>query len=163
MPRGWKKRSRSATVTQLVEPAPEGLTASEQNHLVLIQGVISRQAGNSFLIKGWALTIAVALDGFAIGRSSWQIAALGIAPVAIFAWLDAYYFRQERLFRCLYNAVIASDARVHPFSMNTEIFKSDGPARWQTTLKSLPFTVLYSAILAGGLVIIGVLACTRGH
>jgi hypothetical protein len=146
-----------------IEPMGDGLTSSEQSHLALVQGIISRQAGNSFLIKGWALTIAVALDGFAIGRSSWQIAALGVAPVLIFAWLDAYYFRQERLFRCLYDAIIASDRRVKSFSMTTDIFRQDRATQWRANLKSIPYTVLYSAILAGAFVIIGVLASGSGH
>lgn len=133
------------------------LTGAQQAHLSLIQGIISRQAGNSFLIKGWVLTVAVAVFGFAIDRSNWQIAALGFGPVIVFGWLDAFFFRQERLFRCLYEAVVSSDARVVPFSMNTTPFQNDS-TRWRATIKSLPYAVLYTSILVSGLVIVGVLA-----
>src|SRR3954470_10499895 len=118
------------------------MSEDQRAHLAFVQGVITRQAGNSFLIKGWALTVAVALYGFSIGRQSWPLALLALAPILIFAWLDAYFFRQERLFRCLYDAIVADDDRVNPFSMNAKIFERNKSARWVTTVKSLPFVVL---------------------
>lgn len=129
------------------------MTEDQRAHLAFIQGVITRQAGNSFLVKGWALTIAVALYGFSIGRSSWPLTLLALVPILIFAWLDAYFFRQERLYRCLYEAVINGDKRVPPFSMNAKIFERDQPARWSTTLRSVPFVVLYAALLAASVVV----------
>jgi hypothetical protein len=33
----------------------------KEKHLELIQAVISRMAGNSFLLKGWSVTLAAAL------------------------------------------------------------------------------------------------------
>jgi len=137
------------------------LTEEQQTHLGFIQGVISRQAGNSFLIKGWVLTITVALAGFAISQHNWKIATLGLGPLLIFAWLDAYYFRQERLFRCLYNAVVQCDNRVGPFSMSTKIFESDDAALWRNTVRSVPYAVLYTALLVSELLIVAILAYTE--
>ncbi|HVT64286.1 MAG TPA: hypothetical protein VHD81_03970 [Mycobacteriales bacterium] len=129
------------------------MTEDQRAHLSLIQGVVTRQAGNAFLVKGWALTVSVALYGFSIGRRSWPLALLALLPALVFAWLDAYFFRQERLFRCLYEAVVAGDPRVPPFSMNARIFARNESALWSTTLRSMPFVVLYSAVLIAGVVV----------
>jgi hypothetical protein len=137
------------------------LTEAQQTHLGFIQGIISRQAGNSFLIKGWVLTVTAAVAGFAISQRNWKIAALGLGPLFIFAWLDAYYFRQERLFRCLYNAVVRSDGRIDPFSMDTRIFKSEDNISWWSIVRSPPFAVLYTALLLSELLIIIILAYTE--
>src|SRR5690242_10126113 len=74
-------------------------------HLEFIQAVISRLATNSFLMKGWALTVSGALFGFAASHLSWPIAAVGMLPVVSFWYLDTYFLRQERLYRLLYSAV----------------------------------------------------------
>jgi hypothetical protein len=75
----------------------------------LIQEVIKRMANNSFLIKGWYITITSASllvtradlnSHFAIPL--WVVL---IAPV-LFWFMDAYYLGQEALFRKLYQWVI---------------------------------------------------------
>jgi hypothetical protein len=75
----------------------------------LIQDVIKRLASNSFLIKGWYITVTSASmlisrsnlkDHFAI--SLWVVL---IAPI-LFWLLDAYFLAQELLFRKLYQWVI---------------------------------------------------------
>ena len=74
-------------------------------HLEFIQAVIPRLANNSFLMKGWALTVAGLIFGFAVDQGSWRIAAAALLPVAGLFWgLDAYFLRQERLSRKLYDA-----------------------------------------------------------
>jgi hypothetical protein len=60
---------------------------------------------DSFLMKGWALTVAGAFYGFAVKGTAWQVAAIGLMPVVVFWGLDAYFLRQERLFRGLYDQV----------------------------------------------------------
>src|SRR6266511_2455864 len=82
---------------------------AQVKHLEFIQAVIGRLANNSFLMKGWALTVAGLIFGFTSKRGSWRIAAAAFLPVAAFWGLDAYFLRQERLFRRLYDAVRRSD------------------------------------------------------
>lgn len=69
----------------------------------LIQSVIRRMAYNSFLIKGWTLTLVVAVlllqEGGAAG-------ALAFLPLIGFWVLDAWFLRQERLYRRLYEWVV---------------------------------------------------------
>jgi hypothetical protein len=86
-------------------------------HLELIQSVVTRLAGNSFLIKGWAVTLTGAFLGFGVNREDAGLAAVAFVPVVFFCGLDAYYLWCERLFRELYRRVQAYDAEVAPFYM----------------------------------------------
>jgi hypothetical protein len=128
-------------------------------HLEFIQGVISRQAGNSFLIKGWSVTISGAIYGFAINGINWKLALFGLAPALIFWCLDGYYLWQERLFRCLYHDVSISPD-VPRFSMSTEAYKKN--ERWLSAIRRYTVWPLYLSIIAGGIVT-AVLAASQQH
>lgn len=80
--------------------------------LDLIQSVINRMANNSFLIKGWAMTLMSALIAFGkdsiLGNMNNSYYLIMIIGVLIPFWiLDAYYLRQERIFIRIYNQAIA--------------------------------------------------------
>lgn len=81
-------------------------------HLEFIQGVITRMAYNSFLIKGWTITIVSTITLVYLIRVEYleniNIFTLFILPsIAItgFALLDAYYLYLERNYREFYNYV----------------------------------------------------------
>src|SRR5215831_11819226 len=75
-------------------------------HLQLIQAVITRLAQNSFAYKGWAITLVAAIFALAVKEvRSPYLLIVALLPTIAFWGLDAYYLRQERLFRALYNAV----------------------------------------------------------
>jgi len=85
--------------------------------LDLIQSVINRMANNSFLIKGWAMTLMSALIAFGkdsiLGNMNNSYYLIMIIGVLIPFWiLDAYYLRQERIFIRIYNQAIA-DPKAH--------------------------------------------------
>jgi hypothetical protein len=104
------------------------MTAEEKQlkHLEMIQGVINRLAGNSFQMKGWSITLIAALMALAAHEANERYAAVALLPALCFWGLDAYYLRQERLFRKLYDAVrlntpVGKPPAVIPsLSMNTE-------------------------------------------
>ena len=76
-------------------------------HLEMIQGVVSRMAQNSFLIKGWGMAIIAAALIF-ISRLEAQSPYLILSfliPVLGFWFLDGYFLSQERAFRGVYNKV----------------------------------------------------------
>ena len=125
-------------------------------HLEFIQAVITRLANNSFLMKGWALTVAGAFYGFAVKGTSWEVAATGLMPVLVFWGLDAYFLRQERLFRGLYDQVRRRNARVEPFAMNAAAYAS-GVASWRRTLVSRTLAPFYGAVFIVGIVLIAIL------
>lgn len=89
-----------------------------------IQSTISRMAANSFSLKGWNVTIVAAIVALSFKESDWRIYVSALFLNIVFWVLDAYYLRQEKLFRMLYNKVskIKDDNKVD-FSMHTSEFK----------------------------------------
>ncbi|HDZ61154.1 MAG TPA: hypothetical protein ENH46_05600 [Candidatus Pacearchaeota archaeon] len=90
-------------------------------HLGYIQNVINRMSHNSFLIKGWSITFISLLFILAINSSSYFLLVLSLLPLFCFWSLDAYYLRQEKLFRKLYDAVRQEKVN-DSFSMDTKPF-----------------------------------------
>ena len=74
-------------------------------HLKLIQVVVDRMSRNSFSIKAGALTLVAGLLAVAFGINHWMVAAIGMIPIAILWGLDAFFIRQERIFRQLYDTI----------------------------------------------------------
>lgn len=109
-----------------------------QKHLEFIQQTISRLAGNSFVVKGWSVTIVAALLALSASKSQQEYQLIAFLPALCFWGLDAYYLRQERLFRALYDVVRHPDSPVDPYSMNTSVVAEDVPG----TIRSLFATVV---------------------
>ena len=89
-------------------------------HLEMLQQVITRMASNSFLIKGWSITLISALLAFAAKDKIHIMAWVALLPCLAFWMLDAYFLRQERLFRKLYDHYrLERPATPSDFGMNT--------------------------------------------
>ena len=139
-------------------------------HMDLIQGVISRLSSNSFLIKGWALTLTGVFLGFAVNSADWKLAAVSALPTVTFWGLDTYFLRSERLFRGLYERVRSLDDEVPPFFMaaTREDFVrrlSTGPDKglansWWLTLWRPTLLFYYGVILVVAILISVILATT---
>ena len=79
---------------------------NKRKHLEFIQRVINRMAGNLFFLRGWTITLIVALLAlFVKGTNSNYIIYFLLVLVLVFWILDGYFLSQERLFRALYNHV----------------------------------------------------------
>jgi hypothetical protein len=96
---------------------------SQIKHLEFIHSTINRLANNSFLIRGWSITLAGALVGISITGGQPSLAAASLIPTIGFWLLDFFYLRQERLFRELYNEVAQMEQGVPPFSMNVAPYR----------------------------------------
>lgn len=110
-----------------------------QKHLEFIQGVIERHAHTSFVLKGWSITLVAAVFLLtARGTEPTLAVVAGLLPVFSFWGLDAYYLRQERMYRALYDHV-RKGAKMAPdlngrFSLDAKPFRSAVPGRWRTLL-----------------------------
>ncbi|MEU2371653.1 hypothetical protein ACPCC5_23080 [Streptomyces pseudogriseolus] len=93
-------------------------------HLEFLQAVITRLNNTAFLIKGWAMTLTAGIIGLAASQGDLKICGAGLVPVSTFWLLDAYFLRQERMYRCLYDAVRHPESSVERFSMNATSYKS---------------------------------------
>ena len=128
--------------------APSPLTDDQRKHLDFIQAVITRMSSSSSTVKGWALTVTLAAFGFAANQANPFIAVLGIVTVAFFGSLDAYYLRQERLFRFLFDD--ARRGHVEVYSMAKDIYRSQSTF-WKS-LRSGSVAGFYLPLAAFGVV-----------
>jgi hypothetical protein len=73
----------------------------------MIQSCITRMAQNSFYVKGWAFTLVTALFALTIDKENGNT-IYGIAILIMISfWIhDAYYLKQERIYRFKYEWVI---------------------------------------------------------
>ena len=81
-----------------------------EKHLEFIQHIITRMANNSFLLKGWSLTISTAIVGLASKSEGIAGDYFMLFPIILFWYLDSYYLSQERAFRKLYEKAITEQA-----------------------------------------------------
>ena len=92
-------------------------------HLEFIQSVIARLAGNSFWLKGWSVTLVAAIFAIATRDSTTYLLLVAVLPVVAFWGLDAFYVGQERIFRKLYEDVVAK--KVCVMSMDTTKYEKN--------------------------------------
>ena len=128
-------------------------------HLKMVQAVITRMAGNSFCIKGWSVTLVAALFALAVANTSPCFVYLAYFPTFMFWALDAYFLRQERLFRKLYEHVRASEEAAVDFSMNTQSFAKDVADTWSVAF-SHTLLLFHGTITVTVVVVMVVLICT---
>jgi len=75
----------------------------------LIQGCINRMAQNSFLIKGWALTIVtVVLALMEKNIDPIYLCLVMFIPLLSFWYLDAFFLKTEKKYRKMYDWVIGA-------------------------------------------------------
>lgn len=117
-------------------------------HLELIQDVVERHARTSFVLKGWSVTLVAAVFLLAIRGAEPAVAmAAGLLPAITFWGLDAYYLRQERMYRALYDHVRKAQQDPNDrFSLDARSFKRAVPG-WLGTLRAPAVIWFHSAVL----------------
>ena len=116
---------------------------NKRKHLEFIQGVINRMARNSFLLKGWTITLVAALFAFFLKGGSQCYVFVAFFPVAVFWILDGYFLSQERLFRALYDHVRKLNETEIDFSMNTNEYRKDKRNGWVCSMFSSTLLLFY--------------------
>ena len=97
----------------------------------IIQDIIKRMAYNSFMIKGWTVTLVVVTLLFK--KTDYQI-WIAFIPLTVFWFLDAYFLQQERLYRELYKWVIRHrlETTEYLLDMNAYRFKKNVQSKVRT-------------------------------
>jgi hypothetical protein len=136
---------------------PKAKSSGQIKHMEMIQAVITRMANNSFMIRGWCVTLVSAL--LALGaKDAKNMVFVAYLPVLIFWWLDAFFLRQERHFRTLFDPVREDDRADTDFSMNTQdvehLVVSRLRVAWSTTLRWF-YGWLFLAVTVAALVLKG--------
>jgi hypothetical protein len=100
----------------------------------LIQACISRMAHNSFLIKGWAISIvAVVLALVGKGEVTNSIGWIVLIPLVSFWYLDGFFLQTERRYRKLYSWVLKERKDGNDellYDLNSSRFKKEIPSVW---------------------------------
>ncbi|MBN2101984.1 MAG: hypothetical protein JW716_03885 [Candidatus Aenigmarchaeota archaeon] len=119
----------------------------KRKHLEFIQLAINRMAANSFILKGWNITLVVGLFAVSITKNQNLFLILALLPAIAFWGLDSYYLRKEKLFRELYNFVRMRDkSLIDPYSLETKEFEKNIKS-WFHILFSRTVIVLHGPII----------------
>jgi histidine triad (HIT) family protein len=139
----------------------DGLSVDRRQHLDYLQSAISRMASASAAAKTWLLPVATATYGYGLVNRSGGTTLLGVGAVALFAFLDARYLREERAFRALFRRAAHDKGRL--FDMNSSVYygrKNGGPndrrvenCEWRHVFWSWSVAGFYGSIAAVGLAI----------
>jgi hypothetical protein len=121
-------------------------------HLEFIQSVINRMSGNSFLLKGWSVTLVAALFALAAKDANKSYVLVAYLPVLVFWNIDAYFLSKERTFRKLYDCVRKKDEAEIDFSMDTHTFQT-GRNSWLRSFISVSLILFYLPLVAIMLVV----------
>jgi hypothetical protein len=130
-------------------------------HLEILQQVITRMATNSFLVKGWSVTLLSAIFAIAASKDGLhQIVWVGFLPLVMFWMLDGFFLRQERLYRKLWEGVCAQ-AQDTPtdFNMDTSAVAAEVQSWLQVSLSQT--LGLFHGALAIVLIIVFILVNYR--
>lgn len=104
----------------------------------LIQEVIKRMAFNSFLIKGWAVTlVSVAL----LLKGNTYHVLIAFIPLISFWYLDAFFLRLERTYRKLYEWVIENRLKTNDFLLDM-----NAGSRFEDKVQSCPRIMLSKSL-----------------
>jgi hypothetical protein len=129
-------------------------------HLEMVQGIINRMAGNSFLLKGWSVTLISALFALAAKDSNQFFLYLAYFPCLAFWSLDGYFLWQERMYRKLYQDVTHKSVESIDFEMNAAKFKNEVDSWFNvcfsTTLR------LFHGVIFGVIVLIMLITISTG-
>lgn len=129
------------------------MAEDKRKHLEFIQNVITRMGTNSFLIKGWSITLVSALFALAAKDAHGKFVLITFFAVPVFWALDAYYLSLERQFRRVYFEVAEKNEEEIDFIMNPQDYNS-GSNTWQSCLVRNAVWPLYTIILLIALCVI---------
>jgi hypothetical protein len=121
-------------------------------HLEFIQAAINRMAGNSFLLKGWTVTLTGGLLALTFKQIDRRYVLISLVVLLMFWSLDGYYLSHERRFVALFNAVRIRREEDIDFSMHTRSLGAQ--CRWRHCAFSKTIMLFYGGLLAVDLLIL---------
>jgi hypothetical protein len=119
-------------------------------HLEFIQNIITRMNANSFLIKGWSVTLVCALFALAADKVNLKFVLIAYLPVIVFWALDGFFLSQEKQYRELYKEVAVKAEEAIDFKLDASGYNKDGRGWFRSifTKTLIPFHgVLLSVVV----------------
>lgn len=127
--------------------------------LDLVQDCIKRMANNSFLLKGWTLSLLTVIIALAQDVSQTKLIVTLIVPTLCFWYLNAYFLRAECRYRKLYGWVVVNRPKTveHQYDLNPGRFDKDVAG-----ILELMFSKTLSVFYGIPLLALTIFACLEG-
>lgn len=134
----------------------EIMNENKIKHLEFIQLVITRMNVNSFLLRGWSVTLVAALFAFAAKDTNIEYVLITYISTPLFWVLDGYYLSQERKYRDLYNVVKDKEPEDIDFDMNAT-FSDNKKNSWLSSMFSITQIIFYGTLLSATIIVMFVI------
>jgi hypothetical protein len=122
-------------------------------HLEFIQNVITRMNTNSFLIKGWAITLVSALFALAAKDANINFVLVSYVIMPSFWIIDGFFIAVERRYRDLYADVIKKEEADIDFEMNISKYKKNKGRSWMEGVFSQTLIPFYGISIVATLIV----------
>lgn len=117
-------------------------------HLEFIQNIITRMNANSFVIKGWSVTLVSALFALAADRANLVFALIAYLPALVFWGLDGFFLSTEKQYRELYEEVKAKSEEQIDFNLKPSQIHKNQARGWLCNAFSKTLWPFHGTILA---------------
>lgn len=126
-------------------------------HLEFIENVITRMNSNSFLIKGWVITLVSALFALAAKDSNRLYALVVYVPLPMFWLMDGFFLSMERRYRSLYRFVSTLEENEINFDMATGKYNK-GKNTWLCSMFSKTLIPFYGFLFFISLIVMFIIS-----
>jgi hypothetical protein len=121
-------------------------------HLEFIQAIITRMSQNSFLVKGWCVTLISAIYALAAKDAARDYVLVTYIVIPSFWILDGFFIAAERRYRDLYREVSARTESSIDFDLDASRF-AVGRCTWSAGIFSKTLLVFYPIMITVALVV----------
>ncbi|MEL5899106.1 hypothetical protein AAGC94_13670 [Clostridium sporogenes] len=119
-----------------------------EKEIELIQSCIDRMAQNSFMVKGWLITLLAVIIALLPEKFNVRILCImGMVITVCFWYLDGFFLKIEKLYRWKYEWVIKNRYEsddffydLNPYNKNTWLKNDDGSKKTEPNVISEMFT-----------------------
>lgn len=122
-------------------------------HLDYIHNTINRMSTNSFIVKGWLITLISAIFVLSDKTTNQNFLFISLLAIPVFWYLNAFFLKIERKYRKFYDDVRVLDEDSIDFSMDTKEIKG-GKYTLCSSLFSKSIWPLYLIVLIINIVLI---------
>jgi hypothetical protein len=121
-------------------------------HLEFIQSIITRMGQNSFLVKGWCVTLISAIYALAAKDASEDYILVTFVSILSFWILDGFFIAVERRYRVLYAEVAKRNCSLTDFDLDASRYASGG-GLWIAGVFSKTLLVFYPFMMGVALLV----------
>lgn len=142
---------------------------ANEKHLDYLQAIITKHNTNSFMLKGWTITLLSALLALSGTIKEPNISLIAMIPIVIFWCLDTFYLSNERCIIDLFNSAVigkyeipktptlkknfritdenSEKGEINEFDMNFAKFKIWKDNSWWSVFRSKTMLLYYLPLL----------------